>query len=117
MREWHIAGDRTLPIGERTLVMGVLNVTPDSFSDGGEFLSLESALAHAEKMIAEGADIIDIGGESTRPGGAAIVSAEQEMERGLPVISQLPKRSTVSVSLDTTKTVVAPAALEAGAAI
>ena len=83
-REWHIAGGRTLPIGERTLVMGVLNVTPDSFSDGGEFFSLDSALAHAEQMIAEGADIIDVGGESTRPGGAAIVSAEEELKRVLP---------------------------------
>src|SRR5712664_2107075 len=116
-REWHIARGRTLPIGERTLVMGVLNVTPDSFSDGGEFLSLESALAHAAKMIAEGADIIDVGGESTRPGGAAIVSAEQELERVLPVISQLAKRSAVPISIDTTKAVVARAALDAGAAI
>ena len=106
-----------LPIGERTLVMGVLNVTPDSFSDGGEFFSLESALAQAEKMIAEGADLIDIGGESTRPGGAAIVSAEQELERVLPVIRQLAKRSDVPISIDTTKAVVARAALDAGAAI
>src|SRR5256885_9823523 len=117
MREWQISGGRSLPIGERTLVMGVLNVTPDSFSDGGEFLSPESALAHAEKMIAEGADIIDVGGESTRPGGAAIVSAEQELERVLPVISQLAKRSAVPISIDTTKAVVARAALDAGAAI
>ena len=116
-RMWHIAGGRTLPIGERTLVMGVLNVTPDSFSDGGEFFSLESALAHAEQMIAEGADIIDIGGESTRPGGAAIVSAEEELERVLPVIRQLAKRSAVPISIDTTKALVARAALDAGAAI
>ena len=75
---WHIAGGRTLPIGKRTLVMGVLNVTPDSFSDGGEFLSQDKALAHAQQMIADGADIIDVGGESTRPGGAAIVSPEEE---------------------------------------
>ena len=60
---------RRLPIGERTLIMGIFNVTPDSFSDGGEFFSLDNALAHAEQMIAEGADIIDVGGESTRPGG------------------------------------------------
>jgi len=116
-REWHISGGRTLPIGERTLVMGVLNVTPDSFSDGGEFLSLDSALAHAEQMIAEGADIIDVGGESTRPGGAAIVSAEEELKRVLPVIEQLTKRSTVPISIDTTKASVARAALDAGAAI
>src|SRR6266550_7705787 len=117
MREWHIAGGRTLPIGERTLVMGVLNVTPDSFSDGGEFFSLERALAHAKKMIAEGADIIDVGGESTRPGGAAIVSAEEELERVMPVITQLVKRFSVPISVDTTKALVARAALDAGAAI
>ncbi|MGI9066650.1 MAG: dihydropteroate synthase [Pyrinomonadaceae bacterium] len=116
-RMWHISGGRTLPIGERTLVMGVLNVTPDSFSDGGAFFSLESALAHAEQMIAEGADIIDIGGESTRPGGAAIVSAEEELERVLPVIGQLAKRSNIPISIDTTKASVARAALDAGAAI
>jgi len=115
--EWHIAGGRTLPIGERTLVMGVLNVTPDSFSDGGEFFSLHSALARAEQMIAEGADIIDVGGESTRPGGAAIVSAEEELKRVLPVIKQLTKRSTAPISVDTTKAMVARAALDAGAAI
>jgi dihydropteroate synthase len=96
--------------------MGVLNVTPDSFSDGGEFLSLDSALAHAEQMIAEGADIIDVGGESTRPGGA-IVSAEDELKRVAPIIDELAKRSTVPISIDTTKASVARAALDAGAAI
>ena len=116
-REWHIGGNRTLTIGERTLVMGVLNVTPDSFSDGGEFFSLESALAHAQQMIAEGADIIDVGGESTRPGGAAIVSPEKEIERVLPVIEKLAARSSVPISIDTTKATVARAALDAGAAI
>ena len=117
MSEWHIAGGRTLPIGERTLVMGVLNVTPDSFSDGGEFLSLDGALAHADQMIAEGADIIDVGGESTRPGGAALVSAEEEIARVLPVIQQLAARITVPISIDTTKAEVARAALDAGAGI
>jgi dihydropteroate synthase len=116
-REWHIASGKTLPIGARTLVMGVLNVTPDSFSDGGEFLSLDSALAHAEQMIAEGADIIDVGGESTRPGGAAVVSAEEELERVLPIIRQLVKLFTAPISIDTTKASVARAALDAGAAI
>ena len=116
-REWHITRDRTLPIGHRTLIMGILNVTPDSFSDGGEFFSLDSALAHAEQMIAAGADIIDVGGESTRPGGAAIVSAAEEEERVLPIISQLVKRFSVPISIDTTKAVVARAALDAGAAI
>ena len=116
-RMWQIAGGRTLPIGERTLVMGVLNVTPDSFSDGGKFLSLESALAQAEQMIAEGADIIDVGGESTRPGGASIVSPEEELQRVLPVIELLAKRSTIPISIDTTKALVARAALDAGASI
>lgn len=116
-RNWHISGGRTLPIGERTLVMGILNVTPDSFSDGGEFYALDKALAHAEQMIAEGADIIDVGGESTRPGGAAIVSAEEELQRVLPVIKQLAKRTSVPLSIDTTKAVVARAALDASVAI
>ena len=116
-RNWHISDGRTLPIGERTLVMGILNVTPDSFSDGGEFFSLDSALAHAEQMIAEGADIIDIGGESTRPGDAAIVSTEEELTRVLPVIKQLAKRTTIPISVDTTKASVARAALDAGAVI
>ena len=114
-REWRIA-NRILPIGIRTLVMGVLNVTPDSFSDGEQFLSPEKALAHAEQMIAEGADILDIGGESTRP-GAAVISPEDELQRVLPVIEELAKRTTVPISIDTTKSVVARAALDAGAAI
>jgi dihydropteroate synthase len=117
IHEWLISGGRTLPIGERTLVMGVLNVTPDSFSDGGEFFSLDSALAHAEQMIAEGADIIDVGGESTRPGGAAIVSPDEELKRVMPIIRQLAKRTAVPISIDTTKALVARAALDAGAAI
>jgi dihydropteroate synthase len=116
MREWHFVG-RKLPIGRRTLLMGILNVTPDSFSDGGDFFSLDKALAHAEQMIADGADIIDVGGESTRPGGVAIVSADEEMKRVLPVISELAKRFTVPVSVDTTKAAVARASLDAGAAI
>ena len=115
MRKWHIRGG-SLPIGQRTLVMGILNVTPDSFSDGGQFLSPDAALAQAEQMISEGADIIDVGGESTRP-GAALVTAEEEMQRVLPVISELAKRTTVPISIDTTKSVVARAALDAGAAI
>ncbi|MFN2515481.1 MAG: dihydropteroate synthase [Pyrinomonadaceae bacterium] len=116
-REWHIAVGRKLPIGQRTLVMGVLNVTPDSFSDGGEFFSLDSALARAGQMIAEGADIIDVGGESTRPGDAAIVTPEDEIQRVIPVIQELAKRTSVPISIDTTKALVAGAALDAGAAI
>ncbi len=117
MRQWHIGGNRTLPIDTRTLVMGVLNVTPDSFSDGGRFNSLEVAIAHAEQMIAEGADIIDVGGESTRPGGAAIVTAEEEIERVVPVIKTLAARTTVPISIDTTKAEVARVAVDAGASI
>ena len=113
--EWHIRGG-TLSIGQRTLVMGILNVTPDSFSDGGKFLSSDAALAQAEQMISEGADIIDIGGESTRP-GAALVTAEEETQRVLPVIRSLAQRTSVPISIDTTKSVVARAALDAGAAI
>lgn len=114
-REWHIAG-RSLLIGERTLVMGVLNVTPDSFSDGSQFLTPEMALEHAERMIAEGADVIDVGGESTRP-GAVLVSLEEELKRVAPVVNELAKRTNVPISIDTTKAAVARAALDAGAAI
>ena len=106
-----------MPMNERTLIMGILNVTPDSFSDGGRFLSLDDALAQAEKMISEGADIVDVGGESTRPGGEP-VSVEEEIERVVPVIEALSGRfSSVPVSIDTTKSEVARAALDAGAAI
>ncbi len=112
---WHIR-DRVLPIGERTLIMGILNVTPDSFSDGGQFVTFDTALSHAEQMIAEGADIIDVGGESTRPGGEP-VSFEEEIQRVVPVIEALTKRTEVPISVDTTKSEVARAALDAGAAI
>jgi dihydropteroate synthase len=105
-----------MPIDERTLIMGILNVTPDSFSDGGQFLSLDGALAHAEQMISEGADIIDIGGESTRPGGEP-VSVEEEIKRVVPVIEALVARTNTPISVDTTKSEVARAALDAGAAI
>ena len=114
MTPWHIK-DRVLPIGERTLIMGVLNVTPDSFSDGGQFSDIDKALAHAEQMIAEGADIIDVGGESTRPGGEP-VSVDEEIKRVVPVIEALASRET-PISVDTTKSEVARAALDAGAAI
>jgi dihydropteroate synthase len=105
-----------MPIGERTLIMGILNVTPDSFSDGGQFVTLDTALAQAEKMIAEGVDIIDVGGESTRPGGEP-VSFQEEIDRVVPVIEALARRTEVPLSVDTTKSEVARAALDAGAAI
>jgi len=116
LREWQLAR-RTLAVGGRTLIMGVLNVTPDSFSDGGQFYGLERAVAHAEEMLYEGADIIDVGGESTRPGGAS-VTTEVELRRILPVVegvlAQLPD---ALISVDTTKAEVARAALDAGAEI
>ena len=105
-----------MPIGQRTLIMGILNITPDSFSDGGQFFDPDRALAHAEQMISEGADIIDIGGESTRPGGEP-VSADEEIKRVVPVIEALAKRFETPLSVDTTKSEVARAAFEAGAAI
>jgi dihydropteroate synthase len=113
---WYIKG-RTLPIGERTLIMGVLNVTPDSFSDGGRFISPDKAIEHAQEMINEGADIVDVGGESTRPGGKAPVSVEEETQRVVPVIEALAKNTNIPISVDTTKSEVARAALNAGAAI
>lgn len=101
---------------ERVLVMGILNVTPDSFSDGGEFTSVNMALAHAEKMMGDGADIIDIGGESTRPGSDR-VSVEHEIERVVPIIGAIAKRFDTPISVDTTRSEVAERALDAGAEI
>jgi dihydropteroate synthase len=105
---------RKLALGERTLVMGVLNVTPDSFSDGGLFLNVDAAVAHAVAMEAAGADIIDVGGESTRPGSLG-VSAETELQRVLPVIEKLRGKIRIPISVDTSKSEVAEAAAEAGA--
>lgn len=107
--------------GCRTLIMGILNVTPDSFSDGGRFLSLDAACVQAERMIAEGADILDIGGESTRPAtfhSQTPLSVDDEMRRVLPVIEKLSARfPNIPLSIDTYKSVVAVAAIEAGAAM
>ena len=105
---------RTLRLGERTLIMGVLNVTPDSFSDGGEFLAPEKAAAHALEMERSGADIIDVGAESTRPGSAAISVAE-ELRRLLPVLDLLRGKLKVPISIDTRKAKIADIALGAGA--
>ncbi len=107
---------RTLALGERTLVMGVLNVTPDSFSDGGLFLQADAAVARAVAMEAAGADIIDVGGESTRPGSLG-VSAETELGRVLPVIEKLRGKIRIPISVDTSKAEVAEAAAAAGAEI
>jgi dihydropteroate synthase len=105
-----------MPMNQRTLIMGILNVTPDSFSDGGQFLGVDEALAYAEQMISEGADIIDVGGESTRPGGEP-VTFEEEINRVVPVIEALARKTNTPISVDTTKSEVARAALDAGAAI
>lgn len=104
---------RELVLGKRTLVMGILNVTPDSFSDGGRYVDLKQAVSHAEQMIEEGADLIDIGAESTRPGTVPI-SAEEEWSRLEPVLKELLPRTTVPISLDTYKAEVAEQGLEAG---
>ncbi len=109
-------GRRRFEWGSRTYVMGIVNVTPDSFSDGGRFFSTDSAVAHGERLAAEGADLLDIGGESTRP-GAEQVPAEQEIERVVPVIERLAQRTDVPISIDTTKASVAQAALDAGATL
>ena len=139
--EWNL-GTRALELGKRTLVMGVLNVTPDSFSDGGRFMDRDQAIDHAGRLLDEGADIIDIGGESTRPGAhvyagvtqvdgkkssaanlkAAVstlaVSAEEELRRVLPVIAELKRKHPAAVfSIDTYKAAVARAAVGAGAEI
>ncbi len=107
-------GRRRLGLSKRAHIMGILNVTPDSFSDGELFSDAESACGHALRMFKEGADIIDVGGESTRP-GAARVSEEEELRRVVPVIELLRPRSDGLISIDTCKSVVARAALDAGA--
>jgi dihydropteroate synthase len=114
MKVWKTS--RRLISLERPLVMGILNITPDSFSDGGKLHSLDAAVSHAEKLIEDGADILDIGGESTRPGSSRI-SEEEEARRVLPVIDGLAKRLDIPISIDTTKAAIARASLEVGAEI
>jgi dihydropteroate synthase len=128
---WNLVG-RALELGKRTLIMGIVNVTPDSFSDGGQFLDRDRAIEHAGRLLDEGADILDIGGESTRPGArvdagtsslkgavrAPAVSGEEELRRVLPVIAELKKKHPSAVlSVDTYKASVARAAVGAGAEI
>ena len=110
------AGPFRLTFGKRTLLMGILNVTPDSFSDGGRYMTVKRAVAHALKMQEEGADILDVGGESTRP-GARLISAQEELRRILPVVERLQRKLRIPLSIDTSKAVVAEAALRAGATI
>jgi dihydropteroate synthase len=130
--QWSL-GTRTLELGQRTIIMGVVNITPDSFSDGGLYFDRDKAVGHAARMIEEGADIIDIGGESTRPGAhvavtnqsnpasataSAAVTAEQEIQRVIPVIQELKKQFPHSfISVDTYKSAVARSAIDAGAEI
>lgn len=119
---WNL-GNRSLELGKRTLVMGIVNVTPDSFSDGGLHLEPEAAVEHALKLLDEGADMIDVGGESTRPGARVgaknpAVSAQEELRRVLPVIAGVKKaRPSAIISIDTYKADVARTAVEAGAEI
>ena len=107
-------GKRNFDVKKHTYIMGILNVTPDSFSDGGSFNSLDKALYHAQEMVDEGVDIIDVGGESTRP-GYTLLSDEEEIERIAPVVAKLKENFDVPVSLDTYKSKVAQAGIEAGA--
>ncbi|PYI94628.1 MAG: dihydropteroate synthase [Verrucomicrobia bacterium] len=112
---WKIAG-RTVDLSQRAMIMGVLNITPDSFSDAGEFFTTEKAVEQGKRMAAEGAQIIDVGGESTRPGAEA-VSVDEELGRVLPVITQLHESVSAFISIDTSKASVAREALQAGATI
>jgi dihydropteroate synthase len=107
-------GSRDFPLGKRTYVMGILNITPDSFSDGGKHNRLDEAVEHALRMEEEGADIIDVGGESTRP-NYTMISEEEEIERVIPVIEAIRKRSDIPISIDTYKSQVADTACQAGA--
>lgn len=109
-----VIGNRKFTFGRHTYVMGILNCTPDSFSDGGKYLDIDNALRHAGQMIDEGADLIDVGGESTRPGYHP-VTAEEEIERIAPVIEKIKERFDIPVSADTCKSAVAAAAIAAGA--
>ena len=115
LRFWPVGPDRVLSL-EPFVLMGVVNVTPDSFSDGGRFATVDEALQHALALVDEGATIIDVGGESTRP-GAEPVSAEEQIRRVVPLIARIRTRSNVAISIDTTSAAVAHAALEAGADI
>jgi dihydropteroate synthase len=114
-RLWKV-GERVFDVSRQGLIMGVLNVTPDSFSDGGKFFGAHEAIEHGMKMAADGADIIDVGGESTRPGAEA-VAAEEELRRVLPVIEKLREKIHIPISIDTSKAEVARDAIQAGASI
>ncbi len=114
-------GKRTIDFSKRTYVMGILNVTPDSFSDGGKYLTVDTAVTRGLEMIEQGADIIDVGGESTRPNGVygdtQKISTDEELSRVIPVIERIRKSTDTIISIDTTKSVVAEEALMAGASV
>jgi dihydropteroate synthase len=114
-RQWKL-GDRVFDVSRQGLIMGILNVTPDSFSDGGKFFTAEKAVEHALRMAAEGAQIIDVGGESTRP-SAESIAAEEELRRVMPVIEKLRPRNDIVISIDTSKAQVAREAIQAGASV
>jgi dihydropteroate synthase len=114
-RLWKI-GDRIFDLSRQGFIMGILNVTPDSFSEGGKFFTAEEAVEHGLRMAAEGAQIIDVGGESTRP-GAESVAADEELRRVIPVIKELRAMIDMTISIDTSKAQVARAAIQAGASI
>ena len=109
-------GTASLELGRRSLLMGVVNITPDSFSDGGEFFDTERAIEQGERLATEGADLLDVGGESTRPFSESIPT-EEELRRVIPVIRQLARRTRIPISIDTCKAAVARAALDAGASL
>lgn len=111
--DWRLR-DRVLSFASRSLVMGIVNVTPDSFSDGGRFLAIDAAVAHGLELVRQGADLLDIGGESTRPGSQP-VACEEELRRVVPVVAALAKATDVPLSIDTSKAEVARACLDAGA--
>ena len=114
-RLWKV-GDQIVDLSKRGMIMGVLNVTPDSFSDGGEFFPIDAAIARGVQIASEGADILDIGGESTRP-GAEPIPTKEELQRVIPVIEKLRAKIDIPISIDTSKSEVANAALDAGATI
>lgn len=113
---WFVAKGREISCGERPLIMGIVNLTDDSFYDGGRYAEPEQAIAYAIKLVEQGADILDVGAESTRP-GAHPVKEEDELARVVPVVAELARRMTAPISVDTTKSRVAQAALDAGASI
>jgi dihydropteroate synthase len=110
------AKDRLIEFPDRPLIMGVVNVTPDSFFDGGRYLDAEAAVAHAVRLVEEGADLLDVGAESTRP-GADVVNEAEERRRAIPVVTAVAKAVTVPISIDTSKAAVARAAIDAGAVL